>query len=535
MDTMKRLVCYAHFDGNGQVRPFVLHALKLMVPLCLDLVFVSNSPLTDHDLALLSKSCSNIIVNNNTGYDFYMWKLGLESVDLSIYDEVMLMNSSVFGPLFDMDSVFVQMSQLPCDFWGITECFQMQPHLQTYFLVFNKKIIVSDAFKIFWCGILPYTNKMQVIQSYEVGLTQWLVESGFKPGVLCPFDSIGRLCTAAGKRLRRKDNTSVKFALELLEAGSPFLKRDAVRNRKVAIDMVMPLLQKMGYPTALIDEKYCTIDQSCPVCGAVGRLWRRGVRNFISLHDTERYDYLRCTSKACGIVWLKDSGQTARSIVVPEIPKDEKALGTVYAVRENSQAQSDMLLITNTDIIRYGDICVSNSKVFLAKVTDDGGIEVLCPSSPSGEYDAVIIKSCLEQVHDPGRLLKNAYCYLKPGGTLYVETLNSDSVVGGIFQGYWSCLHAPYARYLFSYSVLHSLLVSSGYESIEVVSQFSHVWQSVFASFEAIRNKRISLASMPVIFPLNKAENSKCATLLSKFIPSWGETLCAVARRVKGV
>jgi hypothetical protein len=529
---MKRLVCYAHFDGKSQVRPFVLHALQVMAPLCIDLVFISNSSLADHDRALLSKSCSNIIVNNNTGYDFYMWKLGLESVDLSLYDEVVLMNSSVFGPLFDMEEAFLRMGQLPCDFWGITECFQMQPHLQTYFLVFNKKVIASDAFKAFWCGILPYINKMQVIQSYEVGLTQWLVESGFQPGVLCPFDSIGEFCTAAGKRLRRKDNASVKFAAELLEAGSPFLKRDAVRNRKVAIDLVLPLVQKRGYPTTLIDEKQNTADQSCPVCGSSGRLWRKGVRNFTGLHDTERYDYLRCTSNKCGMVWLKAVGQSVRFMVAPVNVNDNK-MTEIDSIESAFQTQSDLLLIVGGDISSYGSSNVSSSRVFFAKATDTGEVETLSSSTPKGGYDVVILMNALEQVHDSKQLLKSVCCLLKPGGMLYVETLNADSLVGALFQGYWSCLRAPYVRRLFSDRVLHSLLASRGFEGVQVTSHFRLTSQSVFASFEAVRTKRVSPKLMTALKPRWRTGGIRFSTLVNKLIPSWGETWCVVARKRK--
>ncbi len=531
---MKRLICYAHFDANGIVRPFVLHALQVIQPLCVDLIFISNSPLTDQDRAQLSKSCSTIIVNNNTGYDFYMWKLGLESVELSLYDEVVLMNSSVFGPLFDMDAAFVQMSQLSCDFWGITECFQIQPHIQTYFLVFNQKVIRSEAFQSFWHGVLPYKNKMQVIQSYEVGLTQWLVESGFQAGVLCPFDRIGEFCTAAGKRLRRKDNASVKFAVELLEAGSPFLKRDAVRNCKVKMDIVVPLVQKLGYPAPLMtDEKQYAAVQSCPVCGTTGRLWRKGVRNFTNLHDTERYDYFRCTSKACGIVWLKDSNQTARSIVAPENAKDEKTLGAICSVGEIYKAQSNLLLIVGTDITHNDDICVSSSKVFLAKATADGGIEVLYPSNHSGEYDAVIILNVLEHVHNPGQLLKNVHPYLKPGGTLYIETLNADSLVGRVFQGYWSYLLAPYVRHLFSGQVLNSLLVSCGFAEVKVASHFNRTIRSISTNLDLLRNKRISQKQFSMIITRRKLNNVNCSTLFNKFIPSWGVTLCVAACKMK--
>ncbi len=530
---MKRLVCYAHFDAKGLVRPFVLHALQTMRPLCVDLIFISNSPLLDKDRLLLTGYCSTLIVNNNTGYDFYMWKLGMESVDLSLYDEVILMNSSVFGPLFDMKDAFQRMSQLSCDFWGVTECFQMQPHLQTYFLVFSKRVIASEAFQDFWKGVLPYKNKMQVIQSYEVGLTQWLVESGFQPGVLCPFDSIGEFCTAAGKRLRRKDNASVKFAAELIEAGSPFLKRDAVRNRKVAMDTVMPLLQKRGYPTALIDEKQNTADQSCPVCGSKGRLWRKGVRNFTSLHDTERYDYLRCTSKACGIVWLKDAGQPVRSITSSMNIGHNKLSDAIETVKPMAQPQSDLLLIVGADFNSFSSINESSSRLFIAKTTDTGDIEALSFSMPKEGYSSVIMLDALEQVNDPNRLLKNVYCYIKPGGTLYIETLNANSLVGWLFQGYWSCLRAPYIRYLFSGRALHYLLTSSGFEGIQTTPHFSLTSQSVFSSFEALRNKRVSPKRMTAIKPQRKATRISYLALFSKLIPPFGETWSVVASKKK--
>lgn len=531
---MKRLVCYAHFDAKGEVRPFVLHALQMMRPLCEDLVFISNSPVTDHDQTLLSSSCSHLIINNNTGYDFYMWKLGLESVDLSIYNEVVLMNSSVFGPLFDMGEAFQQMELISCDFWGITECFQMQPHLQTYFLVFSRKVIVSEAFKSFWRSVLPYTNKMQVIQSYEVGLTQWLVESGFQPGVLCPFDCIGAFCTAAGKRLRRKDNASVKFAAELLEAGSPFLKRDAVRNRKVSMDIVMPLVRKWGYPAALIDEKHYVADQSCPVCGASGRVWRKGVKNFANLHDTERYDYLRCTAKRCGIVWLKDAGQMVRTISAPVCVAEERAIDVIKVIGTMQPQQSDILLIVGAHISVEKTDGISLPGVWLAQATGTGDIQMLSsPRRSAEEYDCVILLNVLEQMREPSLLLKAVHQYIKFGGTLKIVTLNADSLIGCLFQGYWSRLCAPHTKYLFSGSVLRALVAAAGFEDVEMTAYFNRARQSVAASFEAIRNKRIPSTLRSELAPQLKTVGDRSLKLFGSVALPWGDTWYVVARKIK--
>ena len=486
---MKRLICYAHYDANGQVRPFVLHALQVMQSFCLDLVFISNSPLTGQDREQLAKLCSTIIVNNNTGYDFYMWRLGLESVDLSLYDEVVLMNSSVFGPLFAMESVFSAMDSVECDFWGITECFQMQPHIQTYFLAFNKKVIVSETFNAFWRGVLPYTNKMQVIQSYEVGLTQWLVESGFQPGVLCSFDRIGEFCAAAGKRLRRKDNASVKFAVELLEAGSPFLKRDAVRNRKVKMDIVVPLAQKMGYPTVLMaDEEHYAAVQNCPVCGVVGRLWRKGVRNFINLFDTGRYDYLRCTSRQCGTVWLGKGLSSVPSVLSPVYQESLNREMPLLLPKVVMKAVPGNLLLVGNSSTHVHSALEKLGWCITSVYSPDN---VSCETLELGLFDCVFVSCGIERCRDAAAFFTACYRLLKEGGLFCAIAINANAMTGKILRVYWAKLNAPNNRQLFSRNSLKKTVCLAGFNSVEVTTVFVDTLQEVRTGLGAILNKLV--------------------------------------------
>jgi len=492
---MKRLVCYAHFDGKGQVRPFVLHALQVMKPLCAELIFISNSPLADQDRLLLAKSCSNLIINNNTGYDFYMWKLGLESVDLSLYDEVVLMNSSVFGPLFDMVEAFQQMEQLPCDFWGITECFQMQPHLQTYFLVFKRNVAVSDAFNAFWRGVLPYKNKMQVIQSYEIGLTQWLVESGFQPGVLCPFGMIGEFCATAGKRLRRKDNTSVKFALELLQAGSPFLKRDAVRNHKVAMDKVLPILERADYPQELVDEVQYSGggDVYCPLCGAQGKSFLRRVRHLKDLQDVGRYDYLRCLSRDCGVIWRKGDVSELRTTVCPS-RQTTVAAQDQHAPISGKSAVRRLLVINNSSAVTLGEVCHGDSRLAVAYLDKKG--EVIWPFGTIGEspeqeglFDEIDVPYGLGRIADVNSFLCSCFWLLRPEGTLCVITPNADALAARLFRGCWMHLDVPRSSIHFSRKALEKVTLAAGFKTVSVVTLFVRPMATLSAGIGALLNK----------------------------------------------
>jgi len=507
---MKRLLCYAHFDANGQVRPFVKHALQAMSGLCADTIFISNSPLTDGDRNELSTLCSRVLVNNNTGYDFYMWKLGLEAADLSGYDEVVLMNSSVYGPLFNMEDVFNRMDKLDCDFWGITECFQMQPHIQSYFLVFHKNVVSSLAFLNFWGGILPYENKLQVIQSYEVGLTQWLVESGFKPGVLCPLEQLGNYCRKKGKRVRKKDNASVKHAAELLHIGNPFLKRDAVRNRKVDMTAVMPFLQRYGYPEHLINEHSQQKTLKCPLCNSPGKLAYKGVRDFQNLHDNNRYDYCRCSSAACGVLWRTDANVIEPASAVAPVRKEQPALndailpsalkrlspGTILEIGCGTGERLLKLREQGWDVTGHAEDTATAERLsslnirFMQQPASDASTE-------SGLFDCILVTQGLEQTIDPQAFLAGCHRMLKQGGLLLLRTPNANSLLLRIFQTYWFGFNAPRHLIIHTSRSLKRVLKSTGFEVTSLKT--SSINSNIFAlhSIDALLNKWTARSSTP--------------------------------------
>ena len=66
------------------------------------------------------------------------------------------------------------------DFWGLTSGFLRRWHLQSYFMVFRKNVFTSEAFRHFWSQIRHLDNKLDIIETYEVELTQLLCSQGFK-------------------------------------------------------------------------------------------------------------------------------------------------------------------------------------------------------------------------------------------------------------------------------------------------------------------------------------------------------------------
>jgi len=251
---MKRIALFAHYDGQDQIKPYILTLLRALAEVCEEIVFVSTARLSDAELDKVRAFCSQAFVRENAGYDFGMWQAALALVDLADADEVVLTNSSVFGPVYPLAPIFKQMAERACDFWGMTDSFEIRWHLQSYFLVLKRKALRSPAFTRFFSSVLPYRNKEQVIRSYELGLSQFLREQGLKPAAFVPMaswlDSASQQSRLCGKR----QNATLYFPMQLLAAGMPFVKAQLLRDNpaRVRLEPVLQVMREAGYDTTSI-------------------------------------------------------------------------------------------------------------------------------------------------------------------------------------------------------------------------------------------------------------------------------------------
>ena len=184
---MNRAIIFAHYDKQNIIDNYVYFYLKALQQSSSYLVFISTSKLSEKDIINLSQYCTKIIVRENIGYDFMSYKVGLDSLDYKSYDEVVICNDSVYGPVYNLKNIFDDMQNKKCDFWGITDNKDIQYHLQSYFIVFRKNILQSQIFQNFWDNLKVLDNKNDIIKKYEVGLTQTLINIGFTTSVYSNF------------------------------------------------------------------------------------------------------------------------------------------------------------------------------------------------------------------------------------------------------------------------------------------------------------------------------------------------------------
>jgi lipopolysaccharide biosynthesis protein len=181
---IKRCAIFAHFDKNDTVDDYVFYYLKNLSKVSSDIIFVSTSNLSIGTIERLKGICTNVIIRKNIGYDFMSWRMGIKSIpDLDFYDDLIICNDSVYGPFSCLESIFDTMDQKKCHFWGLTESHAIAYHLQSYFVVFRKEILFSNQFREFWASVDQLDIKKQIIEEYEIGLTQTLLKANCKPGV----------------------------------------------------------------------------------------------------------------------------------------------------------------------------------------------------------------------------------------------------------------------------------------------------------------------------------------------------------------
>jgi lipopolysaccharide biosynthesis protein len=250
---MRRLVVFAHYDAQGEVKPYVVHYLRALREHCDRLAFVSTAELGNGQTGL-DGLCDEVVVRDNVGFDFAMWQHVIARTAIDELDELVLTNSSIFGPLRPLGPAFAAMARDSCDFWGITDNYEFKWHLQSYFLVFKKTALASEAFERFWGAILPYRDKWQTILSYELGLTQFLTEAGLVGRALVACDSLFPDGPIGYLFRHRRRNPTCFHPVRTLRHGSPFVKVELLRDNPASVRLV-PVYREIArtdYPTRLI-------------------------------------------------------------------------------------------------------------------------------------------------------------------------------------------------------------------------------------------------------------------------------------------
>jgi Rhamnan synthesis protein F len=232
-------VClFAHFDRDDEVDEYVFRYLDKIKELNFAIVFISTARLAAADVERLRRICRDVILRENSGLDFGSWSVGFAKYGSAIGGRLLLANDSVYGPIGSLGSALERMTREPADFYGLVESIEITPHLQSWFLLFEQRVIRNPAFTAVLSQPFSAMTKRQIISSGEVGLSRRLVDAGFRYRALYEIER-------AGLAARCIDASPMLFLWHelLCDAGVPFVKVDLLRDNPLGIFEPVTILQ----------------------------------------------------------------------------------------------------------------------------------------------------------------------------------------------------------------------------------------------------------------------------------------------------
>jgi lipopolysaccharide biosynthesis protein len=267
-----RALVYAHWDRDGIVDAYVIHALREYRAVVDRIVFVST-----HCSSLspaLTSLADEIIVRDNAGFDFASWREGLMRLDIPAYDEILFTNSSVYGPLWPIDGCLAAAAARRSDLWGMTVSREPEVHLQSYFMGMSRRLLDSDCGRRLWEDVRLVRTKRDAINAYELRWMPECIANGFAVHTL--FDGRSHPRVPVGEQLSnmacwppwqkrvRRYRRSIRRPTynpthlqwkQVLASGVPMLKVDLLRDNPVGIDARRIhdwLRSHTGYPAEII-------------------------------------------------------------------------------------------------------------------------------------------------------------------------------------------------------------------------------------------------------------------------------------------
>lgn len=184
MELKKRIGIFCYYDNNGEVDKATIQTIMDLKKCLAYLIIVVNGSLKED--TLFRKIADEVVFRENKGYDAGAYKIVICSAkykDLFMEsDELVLCNSSFYGPFISFDKIFKHMEDSRADFWGLSMVNQgLVKHIQSYFLVYRKKILDDRALISYFDKYIDEeaTEYNAGCYTFENGLFHYLENYGY--------------------------------------------------------------------------------------------------------------------------------------------------------------------------------------------------------------------------------------------------------------------------------------------------------------------------------------------------------------------
>jgi lipopolysaccharide biosynthesis protein len=192
---MKRIGIFFFYDKDGIVDKYIDVLLSGLKPYIERLVIVCNGKLTESGRNIFEQYTSEILVRDNSGFDVWAYKYALEYIHFESeldYDEIIMFNFTIFGPIYPFSEMFSKMDGEEVDFWGITKYHKLNfdpmkkirygyipEHIQSHFLAIRRALFSNIEFINYWKNMPPVTTYDEAVSFHEAIFTKHFADLGF--------------------------------------------------------------------------------------------------------------------------------------------------------------------------------------------------------------------------------------------------------------------------------------------------------------------------------------------------------------------
>lgn len=248
-DEVNRLGIFFFYDKDGIVDDYIPYMLNDLNKNLSELLVVCNGKLTSEGRAKIEKITPKILVRENVGFDVWAYKEGMELFGwskLEKFDELLLMNFTMYGPVYPFKEMFDEMNKRDIDFWGITKhhgfdfdpfgtipCGYIPEHIQSSFICVRNNMIKSIEFQKYWDNMESVNSYGEAVGKHEAIFTKKFNDCGFKSEVYVDTDDL-------------KDSTHYPLMIEPLEL---------IKNRRC------PVFKRKSFSNEYYEFLNCTLGE----------------------------------------------------------------------------------------------------------------------------------------------------------------------------------------------------------------------------------------------------------------------------------
>lgn len=185
---------FAAYSADGSVPDYVVDYVKKLKEITPNIIYVTDNPIQRDAAKKLTPYITHLTAYKHGEYDFGSYKRGFSTLKkYGSFNKLILANDSMFPLADSFQPIMADMDKKQADFYGITSNTQVHPHLQSYFIAFTPKVWQHPAFTHFLNTVKPQPDGWHVTINYEIPLTQYLINLGFKADTYIAMEKLEHL------------------------------------------------------------------------------------------------------------------------------------------------------------------------------------------------------------------------------------------------------------------------------------------------------------------------------------------------------